>query len=111
MGEVYRADDMKLGHTVALKFLPEDFRANQRQLRYLHNEVRLSRQISHPNVCRVYDIGEVDGQHYLTMEYVDGEDLRSLLRRIGRLPGGQGHGDCATTLRRVVGRPRMRRPT
>ena len=48
--------------------------------------MRNARQVSHPNVCRVYDIGEVNGQHFLTMEYIDGEDLASLLRRIGRLP-------------------------
>ena len=48
--------------------------------------MRVARQISHPNVCRVYDIGEVDGSVFLSMEYVDGEDLASLLRRIGRLP-------------------------
>ena len=48
--------------------------------------MRIARQVSHPNVCRVYDIGEIDGQHFLSMEYVDGEDLASLLRRIGRLP-------------------------
>jgi serine/threonine-protein kinase len=52
----------------------------------LDNEVRIARQISHPNVCRVYDIGEAEGSTYLSMEYVDGEDLASLLRRIGRLP-------------------------
>jgi serine/threonine-protein kinase len=51
-----------------------------------YNEVRIARQVSHPSVCRVYDIGELEGQHYLSMEYVDGEDLASLLRRIGRLP-------------------------
>src|SRR5204862_6052822 len=50
------------------------------------NEVRLARQVSHPNVCRVYDVGEIDGHFFLSMEYVDGEDLASLLRRIGRLP-------------------------
>jgi hypothetical protein len=53
----------------------------------LHGEVRIARQVSHPNVCRVYDIGEYQGMPFLTMEYVDGEDLGSLLRRIGRLPG------------------------
>ena len=52
-----------------------------------HAEVRIARQVSHPNVCRVYDIGEVEGSTFLSMEYVDGEDLSSLLRRIGRLPG------------------------
>ncbi len=90
MGEVYRADDLKLGHPVALKFLPSDPGEHSPLLQYLLNEVRLSRQIAHPNVCRVYDVGEVDGQHFLSMEYIDGEDLRSLLRRIGRLPQDKG---------------------
>lgn len=90
MGEVYRADDLKLGHTVALKFLPDDVAENPQQLEYFHSEVRLTRQISHPNVCRVYDIGETDGQQFLSMEYIDGEDLRVLLRRIGRLPPDKG---------------------
>ncbi len=86
MGEVYRAYDMVLGQQVALKFLPEIFYSDDAALERFHGEVRISRQVSHPNVCRVYDIGEVDGQPYLSMEYVDGEDLGSLLRRIGRLP-------------------------
>ena len=64
MGEVYRADDIKLGQAVALKFLPPQFSKDPRRLEYFHNEVRLARQISHPNVCRVHDIGEVDGQHF-----------------------------------------------
>jgi len=86
MGEVYRASDVKLGQPVAIKFLPEATAANQGMLARLHAEVRIARQVSHPNVCRVYDIGEVEGCAYITMEYVDGEDLASLLRRIGRLP-------------------------
>ena len=90
MGEVYRADDLKLGHSVALKFLPQDVTDDSQRLEFFHNEVRLTRQISHPNVCRVYDIGEVDGQQFLSMEFIDGEDLRVLLRRIGRLPGDKG---------------------
>ncbi|HYX20923.1 MAG TPA: serine/threonine-protein kinase, partial [Thermoanaerobaculia bacterium] len=86
MGEVYRADDLKLGQPVALKFLPERFGAEKERLDRFYAEVRLARQVSHPNVCRVYDVGEIEGQHYLSMEYVDGEDLASLLKRIGRLP-------------------------
>ena len=86
MGEVYRADDLRLGQPVALKFLPPGFAADPRRLAVFHNEVRLAREVSHPNVCRVYDIGEVDGQVFLSMEYIDGEDLASLLRRIGRVP-------------------------
>jgi serine/threonine-protein kinase len=86
MGQVYRADDLKLGQPVALKFLPEGLERDQRRLDRFLNEVRVALRVSHPNVCRVHDIGEVDGQHFLSMEYVDGEDLASLLRRIGRLP-------------------------
>jgi serine/threonine-protein kinase len=90
MGEVYRADDLKLGQTVALKFLPKDLANDPKRLEYFHSEVRLTRQISHPNVCRVYDIGEVDGEQFLSMEFIDGEDLKSLLRRIGKLPKDKG---------------------
>ena len=86
MGEVYRANDLLLGQTVALKFLPAAATANEAALSRFRNEVRTARQVSHPNVCRVYDIGEAEGLTYLTMEYVDGEDVASLLRRIGKLP-------------------------
>jgi len=102
MGEVYRAEDLRLGQTVALKFLPaaleQDLGARERLLA----EVRNARTVSHPNVCRVYDVGEVSSpsarpagspaggagraRAFLTMEYIDGEDLASLLRRIGRVP-------------------------
>ena len=86
MGEVYRADDLKLGQSVALKFLPRDVeRDAMRRTRFL-NEVKVARQISHANVCRVYDVGDVEGRYFLSMEYVDGEDLAALLRRIGHLP-------------------------
>jgi serine/threonine-protein kinase len=87
MGEVYRADDLTLGQPVALKFLPEAAAKDAATLERFRNEVRTARRVSHSNVCRVYDVGEVEGQTYLSMEYVDGEDLASLLRRIGRLPG------------------------
>jgi hypothetical protein len=86
MGEVYRATDLTLGQAVALKFLPESAARDDRALARFYNEVRMARQVTHPNVCRVYDIGEVEGQHYISMEYVDGEDLACLMRRIGRLP-------------------------
>ncbi|MEO8358941.1 MAG: serine/threonine-protein kinase [Vicinamibacteria bacterium] len=87
MGEVYRADDIRLGQPVALKFLPSALASDSVRLNHLVEEVRIGRQISHPNVCRLYDIAEADGHQFLVMEYVDGEDLASLLRRIGRLPG------------------------
>ena len=87
MGDVYRAYDLELGQAVALKFLPTDLQSDPTRLERFRREVRIARQIGHPNVCRVYDIGQVDGRHFLSMEYIDGEDLASLLRRIGRLPG------------------------
>jgi hypothetical protein len=86
MGEVYRADDLKLSQAVALKFLPPRLAKDEQALARFHGEVRTARQISHPNVCRVYDLGESKGRSFLSMEYIDGEDLASLLRRIGRLP-------------------------
>jgi hypothetical protein len=89
MGEVYRADDLKLGQPVALKFLPKALADDPVRRERLFAEVRIARQVSHPNICRVYDIAELDGRHFLTMEYIDGEDLASLLKRIGSLHGAK----------------------
>jgi serine/threonine-protein kinase len=86
MGEVYRADDLTLDQTVALKFLPAGVAADSDRLAQFHTELRIARQVSHKNVCRLYDLGDHEGRRFLTMEYVDGEDLATLLRRIGRLP-------------------------
>ena len=97
MGEVFRADDLALGQPVALKFLPKAM-TDEFTLERFRNEVRMARRISHPNVCRVYDIGETDNQVFLSMEYVDGEDLSSLLHRIGRLPS-----DKALEIARKIG--------
>ena len=97
MGEVYRAEDLRLGQIVAMKFLPEKLSQDAAALSRFHAEVRNARQVSHPNVCRVFDIGEADGVLFLTMEYVDGEDLASVVRRIGRLSP-----DKATEIARQV---------
>jgi serine/threonine-protein kinase len=97
MGEVYRADDLKLGQPVALKFLPDRLSRDGAALARFHREVRIARQVSHKNVCRVYDIGEMNGLHFLSMEYIKGEELSSLLRRIGRFPA-----DKATQLARQL---------
>jgi predicted Ser/Thr protein kinase len=90
MGEVYRADDLLLEYPIAIKVLPQAASADANAISRLRNEVRIARQVTHPNVCRVYDIGEAEGLTFLTMEYVDGEDLASLLRRIGKLPLDKG---------------------
>lgn len=86
MGEVYRAEDLKLHQTVALKFIWGGLAADPAKRARFLNEVRLARSITHPNICRIHDIGEAEGEAFISMEYVDGEDLASLLRRIGRLP-------------------------
>jgi serine/threonine-protein kinase len=86
MGEVYKAEDLKLGQMVALKFLPEQLSSDGAALARFHREVRVARQIAHRNVCRVYDIGEVEGLHFLSMEFIKGEELSSVIKRFGRLP-------------------------
>jgi len=90
MGEVYRADDLTLSQPVALKFLFAAVTSDEDAIERFRGEVRIARQVSHPNVCRVYDLAEAEGSYFLSMEYVDGEDLGSLLRRIGRLPEDKG---------------------
>jgi serine/threonine-protein kinase len=87
MGEVYRAFDLKLDQIVALKFLPAAASADARLLERFRAEVRLARQVSHRNACRVHDIGDADGAAFISMEYVDGDTLANLLKQIGRLPG------------------------
>ncbi|MGA2232699.1 MAG: protein kinase, partial [Tepidisphaeraceae bacterium] len=92
MGEVYLADDLTLALPVALKFLSSRFTSDPKLLAGLYNEVRLGRQVSHPNVCRIYDIAEVAGTEgaahpaFICMEYIVGETLDSILHRVGRLP-------------------------
>jgi serine/threonine-protein kinase len=86
MGEVFRADDLKLKQSVALKILPEAFSTDGAALARFYQEVSVARQVSHRHVCRVYDVAEAEGSHFISMEYVRGETLSSLLKRIGRLP-------------------------
>jgi tetratricopeptide (TPR) repeat protein len=82
MGDVWGAEDLVLETPVALKLIDGKSGARERIL----NEVRLARQITHPAICRVFDVGESDGRIFFSMELVRGEDLASLLRRVGRLP-------------------------
>jgi serine/threonine protein kinase len=90
MGEVYRADDLELAQSVAIKILPARVAADPNLAERVRAEVRLARGITHRNVCRIHDIARLPadqgGDLFITMEYVDGEDLSTLLRRIGKLP-------------------------
>jgi eukaryotic-like serine/threonine-protein kinase len=83
MGDVWRADDLVLQTAVALKVI---YSAAAEGRERILNEVRLARQITHPAVCRVFDVGEAEGVIFYSMELVRGEDLSALLRRVGRLP-------------------------
>lgn len=85
MGRVYEADDLELGEQVALKLLDPALAMDTAALERFRQEVRLARKVTHPNVARVYDIGEDHGRRFLTMERIDGESLGCLLRRVGPL--------------------------
>jgi serine/threonine-protein kinase len=85
-GEVYRAHDQIMDQDVALKFLTFGQTGNDTTRSRFVNEVAMAREVAHPNVVRVYDIGQLDdGEVFISMEFIDGEDLASLLRRAGRL--------------------------
>jgi len=86
MGRVYKVFDEKIKEEVALKLLNPEVAADQRTIERFSNELKLARKVSHRNVCRMYDLAEEEGTHYITMEYVPGEDLKSFIRRIGKLP-------------------------
>lgn len=85
MGVVYRAEDLELSQTIALKFLHAQLKGLGDPLEMLRNEVRVARQIAHPNVVRVFDLGVAEGEVFISMEFVTGETLESLIRRVGRL--------------------------
>lgn len=87
MGTVYKAFDVELGEVVAVKTLKADFAAQDpTALERFRSEIRLARRISHRNVVRTHDIGEAEGTHFITMEYVEGRSLKDLLRQRGPLP-------------------------
>ncbi len=86
MASVYLADDLTLGQSVAIKFLDARFATRRDWIEHFHNEVRLARIVTHFNVCRVFDIGETSGRPFLTMEYIEGENLATMLRSGGKQP-------------------------
>jgi serine/threonine protein kinase len=87
MGMVYKANDLELGETLAIKTLkPEMVAADSSALERFKSEIKLARRIAHRNVVRTYDLGEIGGQYYITMEYVEGKSLKDLIRERGRLP-------------------------
>ncbi len=89
MGRVYRVFDKKLDEEVALKFLRPEIGADKRIVERFRNELKIARKITHQNVCRMHDLGEEGKTLYITMEYVRGEDLKSMVHRTGQLTAGK----------------------
>jgi len=85
MGSVYRVEDMKIHEDVALKLIKPEIAADKKTIERFNNELKLARKIRHKNICGMYDLGEAEGTHFITMEYVPGEDLKSFMRRAKQL--------------------------
>ncbi|MBP1769119.1 MAG: serine/threonine protein kinase [Candidatus Aminicenantes bacterium] len=88
MGKVYKVQDTKINEKVALKLIKPEVASDKETIERFNNELRLARRIGHRNVCKMFDIGEAEGTHFITMEYVHGEDLKSLIRMSGSLSIG-----------------------
>jgi len=88
MGRVYKVFDTKIKEKVALKLIKPEIASDKETIERFSNELRLSRRIGHRNVCKMFDIGEAEGAHFITMEYVHGEDLKSMIRMSGTLSIG-----------------------
>lgn len=89
MGGVYKVFDHKINEIVALKLIKPELAGRLRTTERFQEELRLARKITHKNVCRMYDLGEAAGISFITMEYVPGEDLKSMIRMMGPLSAGQ----------------------
>jgi serine/threonine protein kinase len=88
MGAVYRVEDTKIGQDIALKLIKPEIASNKKTIERFRNELKTTRMISHRNVCRMFDLGDAEGTYFITMEYIQGEDLRSFIRRARRLDAG-----------------------
>jgi serine/threonine protein kinase len=89
MGKVYKVFDKKIKEVVALKLIRPEISTDEKTIERFNNELRLARKISHRHVCRMYDLGEEGASHFITMEYVPGEDLKRFIKRSEQLTVGK----------------------
>jgi serine/threonine protein kinase/Tfp pilus assembly protein PilF len=89
MGRVYRVLDKKLKEEIALKLIKPEIASDKKTVERFSNELKIARKIGHKNVARMFDLNEEEGTHYITMEYVRGEDLKRLIRKMGPFSAGQ----------------------
>lgn len=89
MGRVYRVEDKKIKKEIALKLIKPEIASDKKTIERFKNELTTARDIRHKNVCGMFDLGEEKGQHYITMEFVSGGDLKRFIRRVGQLPSGK----------------------
>jgi serine/threonine protein kinase len=85
MGKVFRVFDKEIEEEIALKLLRPEIASNVKMIERFKNELKYARKLTHKNICRMHDINEEEGAYYITMEYVSGEDLKSLIKRTGKL--------------------------
>jgi serine/threonine protein kinase/tetratricopeptide (TPR) repeat protein len=88
MGKVYKAHDTEVREKVALKLIKPDIAEDKKTIERFRNELKLARKIRHKNVCQMYDLNKEEGAYFITMEYVPGEDLKSMIRMTGQLSVG-----------------------
>jgi serine/threonine-protein kinase len=89
MGKVYKVFDTEIKEKVALKLLKPEIAVDKETIERFRNELKFARKIRHKNVCQMFDLAKEEGSYYITMEYVHGEDLKRLIRKMGQLSAGQ----------------------